>query len=153
MCLLTIKHWTKSLGHRLKYYISLSELKANHSMSIQVTTFVLCHIILPNLFVVTCMSHCGECQLGGKFYAEICCLKHCLIVFQNIHFCFVCYFVVLWSRHMRVRCRGLCWSFLHGSVALIDHDTACAVFQIIHFCFFITMYCGQGMPGSYKVLH
>ena len=73
MCLLTIKH-------------------ANHSMSIQVTTFVLCHIILPNLFVVTCMSHCGECQLGGKFYAEICCLKHCLIVFQNIHFCFVCYF-------------------------------------------------------------
>ena len=60
-------------------------------MSIQVTTFVLCHIILPNLFVVTCMSHCGqgECQLGGKFHAEICCLKHCLIVFQNIHFCFV----------------------------------------------------------------
>ena len=49
-------------GHRLKYYISLSELKANHSMSIQVTTFVLCHIILPNLFVVTCMSHCEECQ-------------------------------------------------------------------------------------------
>ena len=109
-------------------------------MSIQVTTFVLCHIILPNLFVVTCISHCGECQLGGKFYAEICCLKHCLIVFQNIHFCFVCYFVVLWSRHMRVRCRGLCWSFLHVSVALNDHETACAVFQTIHFCFFITNY-------------
>ena len=49
---------------------------------------------------------------------------------------------------MRVRCRGLCWSFLHVSVALIDHDTACAVFQIIHFRFFITMlYCGQGMSG------
>ena len=63
-------------------------------MSIQFTRFVLCHIILPNLFVVTCMSHCGqgECQLGGKFLAEICCLKYCLIVFLNIHFCFVCYF-------------------------------------------------------------
>ena len=36
-------------------------------MSIQVTTFVLCHIILPKLFVVTCMSHCGEYQLGGSF--------------------------------------------------------------------------------------
>ena len=122
-------------------------------MSIQFTRFVLCHIILPNLFVVTCMSHCGECQLGGKFHAEICCLMlDC--VSKHPYFCFVCYFVVLWPRHMRDRCRGLCWSFLHVSVALIDHDTACAVFQIIHFCFFITMlYCGQGMPGSSKVVH
>ena len=122
-------------------------------MSIQVTTFVLCHIILPNLFVVTCLSHCGqgECQIGGNLYAEICCLKQCLIVFQNIHFCFLCYFVVLWCRYMGVRCIGLCWSFLHVSVALIDHETACAVFQIIHFCFFITVYCGQGIPGSCKV--
>ena len=77
-------------------------------MSIQVTTFVLCHIILPNLFVVTCMSHCGEYQLGGKFYAEIWCLKHCLIVFQNIHFCFVCYRTLLYFA------RGICESGAEG---------------------------------------
>jgi len=47
-------------------------------MSIQFTAFVLCYIILPNLFVVTCLSHCdqGKCQIGGNLYAETCCLKH-----------------------------------------------------------------------------